>query len=193
MSLSVYTGPMFSGKTTRLIEEITRLNDILGLPAIIVNHIIDIRDKDNIVSSHSSNYKGLSKKIKVIFLKNLSDLDIKDYNIIGIDEACFFDDLYTNVNSWVSSGKNIVCSGLDSTFQMKPFGQIHELLHIADKFTKLSAICSECLKELISKGEVITPYNTVPAPFTRRISNSQTLEDIGGSEKYIPVCRKHHK
>ncbi len=192
MSLSVWTGPMFSGKTTNMISEVTHFCDISGLPAIIINYHLDTRDKINIVSLHSSGYRGLSDKIKVVRAEILANVNVDQYSIIGIDEACFFDDLSLVVKKWLLQGKNIVCAGLDGTFQMTKFGQISELLHIADKFTKLSAICNICLEELTSNGKVITPHNTVPAAFTKKLVDDGPIEDIGGSEKYIPVCRKHH-
>jgi len=193
MYLSVYTGPMFSGKTTHMIQEVTQFCDITGLKAIIINHELDTRDEENLVSSHSSGYKGLSDKITVTFSEYLSKVDVDEYSIIGVDEACFFNDLYDTIVKWLNEGKNIVCAGLDGNFKMQKFGQINELLHISDKFLKLPSICSKCLEELNTRGETITPYNTVPAPFTRKkcTTNSDTI-DIGGSDKYLPVCRSHH-
>lgn len=193
MSLSVYTGPMFSGKTTHMIQEVTRFCDISGLKAVVINHELDTRDEENLVSSHSSGYKGLSDKITVIFSQSLEKVNVDDYSIIGVDEACFFNDLYVTIEKWLVEGKNIVCAGLDGNYKMQKFGQISELLHLSDKFIKLPSICCKCLEELNIRNETVTPYNTVPAPFTRKkcILSSDTI-DIGGSDKYLPVCRSHH-
>lgn len=76
---------------------------------------------------------------------------------------------------------------------MNKFGHISELVHLADKFEKLTAVCTLCIAEITARGEIITPCNIVPAPFTKKIVNGDDQIDIGGSEKYIAVCRKHHK
>ncbi len=75
---------------------------------------------------------------------------------------------------------------------MNQFGYISKLLPMADKFVKLNAVCVLCNKELTDRGESITPMNITPAPFTKKITEDTTLIDIGGADKYIAVCRKHH-
>jgi thymidine kinase len=206
MSLSVYPGPMFSGKTTRLLQEIARYtggiidkrkNGPGENEVLIINSIKDNRDLSNVISSHSPFYKGLSDKIDIIATENLSDVNVEKYSIIGIDECNFFKDLYETVKKWLSEGKHIICVGLDGDYKMEKFGNISELLHIADRFEKLSAICSLCLDRILlengsSSCYVISPDKTVPAPFTMRTSDSKELELIGGSEKYRAVCRKCH-
>jgi thymidine kinase len=195
MSLSVYTGSMFSGKTTNLLSDITRYMDVSqGHKALIINHSLDCRDQENGISSHSSMYKGISEKIIVMKTRVLGDIDIEGFEYIGIDEANFFDDLIEVVKVWIKKGKHVTVAGLDGDFKMNTFGHISKLLCIADRFVKLSGICSICLKETIQRGETVTPYNTTPAPFTRRLKSESTNQiDIGGSDKYIAVCRKHHQ
>lgn len=195
MSLTVYTGPMFSGKTTAMLQEISRYTDISKEhKALIINHTIDNRNEELIISSHSSIYNTLNDKIDVISSDNLSDINVTDYVVIGIDESNFFQDLSSVVQTWLNLEKHIICVGLDGNYKMEKFGKIHELLSISDKFVKLNAICSICLKELIAKGQIITPFNMTPAPFTRRINMENNREiDIGGSDKYMAVCRYHHK
>lgn len=65
-------------------------------------------------------------------------------------------------------------AALDGTFQRKPFGNIINLLPIAEKVTKLTAVCVYCSKE---------------ASFTKRVIDCQEIELIGGEEEYKPVCR----
>lgn len=194
MSLTVYTGPMFSDKSSRLLREITRYSDVSEKRhALIINHVLDTRDLTKVVSSHASLYKGVSDRLDVVSTEKLSDADVSKYTIIGIDEANLFDDLVDVVKLWLSLGKHIICVGLDGDYRMEKFGKISELVHLADTFIKLKAICSVCLSELASKGELVTPNNATPAPFTKKIKNNCTeLIDIGGSDKYIAVCRKHH-
>lgn len=189
MSLIVYCGPMFSGKTTAMLNEITKYIDIThNNKALIINHSLDTRNVKDIVSSHSSMYKGISDKINVVSTDKLNTVNISDYIVIGIDESNFFDDLYISVKKWLEDGKHIICSGLDGNYKMEKFGKISDLLHLSDKFIKLNAICSLCLKEL---NETVTPFNTTPAPFTKKIVDGDNEIDIGGADKYIPVCRKH--
>lgn len=205
MSLSVYPGPMFSGKTTRLLQEISKysgviLNTSSSLSdsasyenhAVIINSDKDNRDISNVISSHSLFYKGLSDKIDIVSANNLSDVNVEKYVVIGIDECNFFSDLHDTIKKWLSQGKHIICVGLDSDFRMEKFGSISDLLHIADRFEKLSAICSICLEKLMKEGQMITPDKTTPASFTMRTISSETIEEIGGSEKYKAVCRKCH-
>ena len=75
---------------------------------------------------------------------------------------------------------------------MNPFGYISKLLPIADNFVKLNAICTVCTQDIINKGEKVTPTNVTPAPFTKKIIEGNDLIDVGGKDKYIAVCRKHH-
>jgi thymidine kinase len=193
MSLSVYPGPMFSGKTTRLLQEIGRFSSITeGNHALLINSVKDSRDIANVISSHSPFYKGLSSKIDVVSAENLSDVNIEKYIVIGIDECNFFSDLYETVKLWLKKGKHIICVGLDSDFRMDKFGQISDLLHLADKFEKLSAICCVCLDKIIKEGGIVTPDRTTPAPFTMRKTISSSVEEIGGSDKYQAVCRNCH-
>lgn len=73
-----------------------------------------------------------------------------------------------------NAGKCIIISALNGTFQRKPFGNILELIPLAESITKLSAACKVCFRV---------------AHFTQRIVDSEDIELIGGSETYIPVCR----
>lgn len=182
-SLTVFTGPMFSNKTSHLISNITCCADISEKhKTTLINHSFDNRDEEHKVSSHSSTYKGLSDKVVVQSCSNLKDADVDDFCTIGIDEAQFFGDLVETVEKWLNKGKHIVVSGLDSGANGKIFGHIHELLHLADSFTKLSAVCTICLEET---------GNIVPAPFTCKRSSNGKLVDIGNCDKYYPTCREH--
>lgn len=182
---------MFSGKTTKLISDIGTYCDVSDdNRALLINNKLDTRDIEKVISSHSSNYRGLSSKIDVLFTDDLSSVNVDNYTVIGVDETSLFKDVVPAVKRWLDLGKHIVCSGLDGSYKMEKFGEISELLHLSDKFEKLRAICKPCLQELLSSGQTIIPYNTVKAPFTKKTVIDDN--DIGGSEKYIAVCRKHH-
>ena len=217
MSLTVYCGPMFSGKTTRMVQEITKYSDIVSESPrhrpLIINHASDnrhdlslrennsdfigVNSRKGLISSHSSLYKGLGNNVDVISVNELEKVDVSMYSVIGVDECQFFPDLYLMVQNWLKQKKHIICAGLDGNFKMGAFGQVYLLLSIADEFTKLRAICKKCLDEAIARKEVITPNTMIPAPFTDKIvdkdkNKNENEIDVGGKEKYVAVCRKHH-
>jgi thymidine kinase len=182
-SCTVYTGPMFSGKTSMLIANLTRYADVKGLKnrAVIINHSLDTRDVEQSVSTHSSCHK-VGSQIQAVRVGRLLEYDTSNFDIIGVDEAQFFEDLVPAVVRWISERKQVFVSGLDSDYLMRPFGNIRELLHVSDSFTKLTALCGIC-----AQGGIATP-----APFTSRLSRDGPLVAIGGSDLYLPTCRFHH-
>lgn len=194
-SLTVIFGPMFSGKTTRLIQELTRFVDVTleshNTKCLLINHIFDDRNSEVGVSSHSSSFKGVSLNIDVVQSLNLSKVDVENYDVIGIDEGQFFEDLHT-VRQWVRKNKNVIISGLISDSFMKPFGQIYTLIPESDNVIQCHSICSECIKKC---GRIVTPdlLSSMKAPFTFRIdsANKDSQVLVGASDKYIPVCRYH--
>lgn len=192
MSLEVYTGSMMSGKTTKMIKRVTKFVDACGSKAIVINHKKDTRAPETKVSSHSSSYRGLSDKIVVVSTERLGDVDVNGYEIVGVDESSFFEDLFDTVKRWLRSNKHIIVAGLDGDFKMEKFGQVSDLLPLAETFVKYAAICTLCLEDLDRRGERVTPSNITPAPFTKRLGDNKEVEDIGGADKYVAVCRKHH-
>ena len=190
--LSVFTGPMFSGKTSMVESKITCYADIFeGRRVLMVNSILDKRDEENLISCHSSSYTGLSRKIDVVTVLHLADVNAEKYSVIGVDECQFFDDLVPRVEQWLTEGKHIYCAGLDSDANLKRFGHIHELLYLADDFVKLNACCSLCLNE---GNDMLALNNMTKAPFTGRrvgIQPGKEQIDVGAEEKYLPLCRQH--
>ena len=188
--LSIFTGPMRSGKSSSLINSLTQYVDVDdNLRCVLITHSIDNRDENNIISSHSSSYKGISPKIKVIKTTYLKDINIDDFDILGVDETQLFTDLVETIKYWLSKNKQIYCSGLDSNWKLEKFGNISDLLHISNHFIKLNAICTECLKERNSYPH----YELTPAPFSGKVSGNNNIIEIGGNDKYISVCRFHHQ
>ncbi len=189
-SLTIIFGPMFSGKTTRMIQELTRFTDVTYTKCMLINHTFDDRNIDIGISSHSSSFKGLSSSIEVVKASKLENLDVSKYDVIGIDEGQFFDDL-EQVKEWIKLNKNIIISGLISDSFMKPFGKIYTLIPESDNVIQCHSICSECIKNC---GKIVTPdlLSSMKAPFTFRLdSNSDNQVLVGASDKYIPVCRMH--
>ena len=174
--LELIIGNMFSGKSSELIRRINREKSIQK-KILVINFIGDNRYSHNSVTTHDNT------KVSSLKLAKLSDLPssmVKQYDSFFIDEGQFFPDLYVFVKNLVESGcKHVVVSGLDGDSNRDPFGDIIKLIPISDTVDKLTAYCTKC-------------NNGTLAPFTKKISNNANLIDIGGIDKYIPVCRKHY-
>jgi thymidine kinase len=193
MSLECITGPMCSGKTSTMLKKMTLYADCVpGSNCVIINSSLDkVRDQKEGLSSHSSGYKGVSSKIDIVSSDTLKEVNVEKYSHIGIDECQFFNDLKECVEKWLKEDKHVVVCGLDGTAEMKEFGQVSQLLPLADEFVKLSATCSLCVKEVLKEGKVIDILR-LRAPFTKKIGGvTGQVVDIGGTNKYIAVCREH--
>lgn len=178
--LELIIGNMFSGKSTELIRRINREKSI-NKKILVINYISDNRYSKNSIATHDNN---TVLSLKVERLNDLSDDDILNYDSFFIDEGQFFSDLYSFVTSLVDiHKKHVVVSGLDGDFSRNTFGQIISLIPMCDKIDKLTAYCNIC-------------KNGNSAPFTKKCNtnntNSTSVIDIGGIEKYIPVCRVHY-
>lgn len=193
-SLTVIFGPMFSGKTTKLIQELTRFVDVTSeshnTKCALVNHCFDDRNLEIGVSSHGSSFKGVSNLIDIIRTDDLSKVDASQYSVIGIDEGQFFSNLEP-IYDWISKEKIVIISGLITDAFLKPFGKIHTLIPSADNVMQCHAICSECIR---GHGRIVTPeaLSGMKAAFTYRMDASVNQVEIGASDKYIPVCRFHY-
>ena len=185
-SLELYIGPMFSGKSTAIIFKLARMADI-GFDTLYINHADDNREteaQDNAVSTHNSQYSKLSKKINSMKVSELSNINVRDYEYIAIDEGQFFPDLYKCVITWVTAyGKNVLVASLDGDAFRRKFGQVLDLVPQADKVKKLTAICNVCLTN---------EKKARPAPFTARFSKGTDAKVVGGTDKYKAVCRSCH-
>ena len=170
--LEIFLGPMFAGKSTEIIRRIRKMK-FIGKKILVVKPQIDNRYNEEKITSHDY------ETADCIIVTNLSELqNIKDYNTIIIDEGQFFNDLKENVILWVDTFDiNVVIAGLDGDFQRQPIGQMLELIPYADSCVKLNALCSKC-------------KDGTNASFSHRIIHSNEQILIGGSDTYIPLCRK---
>ncbi len=175
--LDLIIGCMFSGKSTELIRRINR-EQITNEKILIVNHVIDSRYGDNIISTHD---RGNKVAMCIDYLGKLWNIkNYKDSDVIFIEEAQFFPDLFDFVTKSVDrDNKRITVCGLDGDFKREPFEQVLKLIPYCDTITKLSALCKKC-----NNGNL--------ANFTCRLSDSQEKEVVGGSQEYIPLCRRHY-
>jgi thymidine kinase len=170
-SIEVICGSMFSGKTEELIRRLKRAK-IANLRVEIFKPKIDVRyDVHNIVS-HDENAilsTPIDNSQTILLLHNEAD-------VIGIDEAQFFDDQLPDVCDQLAlRGIRVIVAGLDMDYTGKPFGQIPFLLSKADYITKLHAICVKC-------GHIAN-YS-----FRKKADKTQVL--LGEKDLYEPRCRK---
>lgn len=166
--LHLIFGPMFSGKTTKLIE-IAQQNT----NKILVNYAGDTRYHPTLLCTHS----GLTTPcIQTDRLSTLLDtVDLSLIEAVFINEAQFFPDLIEIVKTLVETyGKRVYVAGLDGDFQRNTFGFAHQLISLCDTVEKLHARCSRC---------------DLPALFSKRTTDNTEQILIGSSAEYTPLCR----
>jgi thymidine kinase len=170
-SIEVICGSMFSGKTEELIRRLKRAR-IAHLKVEIFKPSLDVRFNQEAVVSHDSNSIAsfpVDHSQKILLLADQVD-------VVGIDEAQFFDDQIVSVcETLASRGIRVIVAGLDMDYLGKPFGQMPQLLAIADFITKLHAICVKC-------------GNLANISFRKAADDSQIL--LGATDSYEPRCRK---
>ncbi len=168
--IEVICGSMFSGKTEELIRRIKRAR-IANLSVELFKPAIDTRYDDVKIVSHDSNSSEstpIDNSQKILLMAQHTD-------VIGIDEAQFFDDeLPKVVDELAYRGVRVIIAGLDMDFTGKPFGQMPFLLAKADYITKLHAICVCC-------GNIAN-YSY------RKIKNEEQVV-LGELDIYEPRCR----
>jgi thymidine kinase len=170
--LELILGPMFSGKTSRLVE-IYKQCKFCNISVSVINHTIDNRYDNELLSTHDK------VKIPCLQAKALTDIwneEVKNSDVILINEGQFFSDLYEVVVDMLACKKKIYICGLDGDFERKKFGTILDLIPLCDKVTKLTSLCSQC-------------KDGTPGIFSMRLT-SEKEQTVVGSDNYIPVCRK---
>ena len=176
--LEIILGSMFSGKTSRIVE-IYKQCKFCNIPVAVINHSIDNRYDDNLLSTHDKIKIPCIKTEKLLNVLNEDNM-LQHYSIINsevvlINEGQFFEDLYEFVTNMLKNGKKVYVCGLDGDFERKKFGQLLDLIPLCDKVTKLTSLCSLC-------------KNGTPGIFSKRISTEKE-QTVVGSDNYIPVCR----
>lgn len=168
--IEVICGSMFSGKTEELIRRLKRAR-IANLSVKIFKPAIDIRYHPEQIVSHDENSIHSTPVDKSSVILQLA----QDVNVVGIDEAQFFDEGIVDVcNELALKGTRVIAAGLDMDYARKPFGRIPDLLAIADYITKLHAICMVC-------GNI--------ANYSYRKTDDQGQVMIGEKNLYEPRCR----
>ena len=172
MSLVIIMGPMFSGKTSRLISMYNRLRESGEEQICVVNYLDDMRygNTPQELVSHDQT------KIPCISCRLLAEIpDTTSYNYLLVNEAQFFGDLRQFVLEAVEGrGIHVCLFGLDGDYRRRPIGQLLELIPYCDHVEKHTADCLKCSK---------------PAIFTYRHSRETEMFVIGSHDKYQPLCR----
>jgi thymidine kinase len=168
--IEVICGSMFSGKTEELIRRLKRAK-IAKQKVEIFKPRIDVRYDEVNVVSHDANFihsTPVDSSSQILLFAN-------EVEVVGIDEAQFFDDELPSVSQKLANrGIRVIIAGLDMDYLGKPFGPLPGLLAIAEYVTKVHAICMNC-------GNLANYSH-------RTVSNSARIL-LGEQESYVPLCR----
>jgi thymidine kinase len=171
--IELILGPMFSGKSTRLIGLIRKYT-YKAKKTIMIKFFADKRytEKSEVVTHDLLKYDSID-------CKNLGDHfeKIKNYDVIGIDEGQFFPDLVEICEKLALMKKTVIIAALNGDFRMEPFPVVAKIISKADKIKLLKAYCFNCHKD---------------AHYTLRIVQSNETVLIGAGEAYKPACRECH-
>ena len=171
--IEVVCGSMFSGKTEELIRRIRRA-EIAKQRVKVFKPMIDTRFSEMEIVSHSE------QSYPSEMIANSEDILEKsfDFEVIGIDEAQFFDENIVSVcQRLADSGKRVIVAGLDQDYRGQPFEPMPKLLAVAEYITKAMAICVIC---------------GAPANRTQRNTASSDKVLVGATDHYEARCRLHH-
>lgn len=168
--IEVIAGSMFSGKTEELIRRLKRAK-YARLRVEIFKPQIDTRYSEEKVVSHDANSiisTPVTSSGNILLLA-------QDVDVVGIDEAQFFDMGLPRVCTQLADmGVRVIVAGLDMDFRGKPFGPMPNMMAIAEYVTKVHAICVRC-------GEL--------AHFSHRTADTDKLVVLGETDIYEPLCR----
>ena len=169
-SIEVICGSMFSGKTEELIRRMKRAQ-FAKQNVEIYKPCIDVRYSDDQVVSHDSHSipsTPIDSPASMLLLSS-------DVEVVGIDEAQFFDETIVEVvQTLANRGVRVIIAGLDTDFLGKPFGPMPALMAVAEEVQKVHAICVKC-------GS--------PANHSHRLSANDQLVVLGEKDVYEPLCR----
>lgn len=169
--IEVVCGSMFSGKTEELIRRLKRAK-FARQRVEIYKPAIDTRYSEEEVVSHDSNSilsTPVDSPASILLLAS-------DADVVGVDEAQFFDHTLVDVcNELANRGKRVICAGLDMDFKGQPFGPMPALMAVAEDVTKVHAICVKC-------GSL--------AHVSHRIVKSDKQVLLGEKDEYEPLCRE---
>lgn len=168
--IEVITGSMFSGKTEELIRRLKRAQ-FAKQKVEIFKPQVDIRYNEEMVVSHDANEIRSTPVPAAANIRLLAD----NCDVVGIDEAQFFDDEIVSVcNDLANRGVRVVVAGLDMDFKGNPFGPMPALMATAEYVTKVHAVCTRT-------GNL--------ANYSFRKSDNEKLVLLGETGEYEPLSR----
>ena len=170
--IEVIAGSMFSGKSEELIRRLRRAKIARQKVQVFKPEIDERFSKDHIVSHSEMKHESTNVRTAAEVLTNIEP----DTEVVGIDEAQFFDnELIAIVNELAERGLRVIVAGLDQDYTGKPWEPMPQLLAVAEYITKTHAICVKC-------GQ--------PANYTQRTFESEERVAVGGEGMYEARCRQ---
>jgi len=178
--LKLILGPMFSGKSTKLIELIRKYK-VIKYKVLTIKNSLDNRysNVSQIVSHNKDTEPCISlKDLNEITTNIIFKAKYDESQVIFIEEAQFFTDLNDFVTNALKDKKTIFVVGLNGDSNQNNFGDIHKLLPKCNDIELLKACCKICMNE-------------THAEFSKRIVKNNDQVHVGSGDEYIPVCRFH--
>lgn len=186
--IELYLGPMFSGKTERVLG-IAQRATYADMRVCVVRHSRDNRPSEagepaqaSAVVSHGGRRLATSPAdeartaVRVVAAAELADVHLADdERTVAVDEGQFFDDLARACVHWAEQGRRVVVAALDGDFEGRPFAPVVQLLPECEVVEKLNGVCMRCRR--------------APSAFSVRTVASRERVLIGGREMYAAVCR----
>ena len=178
-SVHLILGPMFAGKTTRLLERVKQLEESVDANVLLLKSDKDTRYAKDKVVTHDGRgrecFPVKSLELEVV-VKTVGNRKWNECDVVAVDEAQFLTNLYEFCRVAADEHDKIVLvAGLNGDFKRETFGEVQETLPLCDSVTKLTARC-KCGR---------------PALFSKRIVNvGDGQELVGGADKYLPACRR---
>ena len=199
-SIEVTGGPMYAGKTSLAIG-LANQRSFLGEKIIYINHDSDTRETaggvEGVFTSHNASNRFLCPMVRTAKATHLKEVDVKDIDLIIVDEGQLFPDLAETVIHWADElKKDISVFCVDATFEQVLFENVAKLLPHADRYTKVNGECLFCVKSLRKRGyrgkvpNFPTAFSML-APGVDLKSSRDGQIHIGGEELFVATCRRH--
>lgn len=177
--IEVISGPMFAGKTEDLLRRVRRAA-IAGRPVLVFGHALDLRGGGDRLASHA----GLAYPSRMV--GGAAELEAAvpaGTAVVAIDEAQFFGpELVPVVDRLARAGSTVIVAGLDVTFDGRPFAPLPELMALAERVDKLTAICAVCGADAVFHVRIAA---------AEAAAGALVAEHVGAQDKYQARCRRH--
>lgn len=197
--LTVVCGPMFAKKTSWLLSHANMLVETKNMDVVLVKTVIDTRYSiDPEIVTHD-NLSSKTLGLTTILYERVKLAELKTHEVVIFDEAQFMTGLPTIVKVLLENQTDVVCVGLDLSSAGNTFGPMGDLLAMADEVVKLTSTC-HCGKpatrtrrkdELGEEGDHLSHFRPSLNKFQSTLMKTVTMVDVGGEDKYEPVCLEH--